>query len=86
MSVEVKVTEADVTVDVTEVGDVTVAAIDASVERNVVEAVVDSSRGARGPVGPTGPQGADGQSIQVHWDTVPPLPGQGNVGDIWVVV
>lgn len=86
MSVEVSVTDANVAVEVTETGDVTAASISASVLRGVVEAVVDSSGGARGPRGPQGPPGDAGQSIEVHWDTVPPLPGQGNVGDLWVVV
>lgn len=86
MSVEVNVAEAQVAVSVTEVGDVTVAAIDASVQRGLVEATVNSSGGARGPRGATGETGEPGQSVQVHMDSLPPLPGQGNVGDIWVVV
>lgn len=86
MSVEVRVTDAEVSVEVASVGDVTSAVIDAVVAMPVTEAVVDSLRGARGPTGATGATGPAGQSVTVHLDTVPPLPGQGNVGDIWVVV
>lgn len=86
MSVSVDVTESSVSVEVFSVGDVTSAAIDAVVSMPVTEAAIDSLRGARGPAGPTGATGDPGQSVAVHWSSSPPLPGQGNVGDIWVVV
>lgn len=32
---------------------------------------------------PPGPPGTDGPSV--YWDTEPPTPGDGNLGDFWVV-
>jgi hypothetical protein len=66
--------------------EVTVINIDGTVSRDVTEATVVSSGGPRGPQGPQGDTGPQGASVTVHWSTVPPNPGDGNVGDIWVVV
>lgn len=84
-TVEVTHVDADVQVHVRDVGDVTSAVVEATVGRQTVEAVVDSSRGGRGPQGQVGPVGPAGTSVSVHWSTNPPSPSDGNVGDLWVV-